>query len=181
VPGDLLTPRLGEAHHRGYLVEDIEATVGRLVEQLSAGPFLLVENVPLENVRSGEEPAEFVHNSAFGYCGGGPVELIETVRLAPARLEKAFSGPRPRIHHVAYAVPGAVVEDLRSELDRRGLVKYLSAQLGEVDNTFHDASASLGHDIEIQVDSTAFREFFETVRKGAQDWDGSDPLRPVGA
>lgn len=181
MPGDLLTPRLGKAHHHGYLVESIEATVERLVEQLAAGPFLLLENVPLENIRSGDEPAEFVHNSAFGYCGGDPVELIETVHLAPDRLEKAFSGPRPRIHHVAYAVPRAVVEDLRSELDRRGLPTYLSAQLGEGGNTFHDASALLGHDIEIQVDSAEFREFFEMVRRGAQDWDGSDPLRPAGA
>jgi methylmalonyl-CoA/ethylmalonyl-CoA epimerase len=169
------------AHHYGYLVEDIEATVERLVDQLGAGPFFLIENVPLENIQSGDEPAEFVHNSAFGYCGGGPVELIETVRLAPDRLEKAFSGPRPRIHHVAYAMPRGVVEDLRSELDRRGLPKYLSAQLGEVENTFHDGSALLGHDIEIQVDSAEFREFFEMVRTGAEDWDGSEPLRPLAA
>lgn len=178
---DLLTPRLGRAHHHGYLVEDIEATVERLTGQLGAGPFFLIENVPLENIRSGDEPAEFVHNSAFGYCGDDPIELIETVRLAPDRVATAFSGPRPRTHHVAYAMPRAVVEDLRDELDRRGLGRYLSAQLGEVENTFHDASASLGHDIEIQVGSTEFREFFELVRGGAQDWDGSDPLRPVAA
>jgi hypothetical protein len=181
VPGDSLASQLGKAHHHGYLVEDIEATVRRLVEQFGAGPFFLIENVPLENLRSGGEVAEFVHNSAFGYCGGDPVELIETVRLAPDRVEKAFSGSRPRVHHVAYAVPRAEVEALRGELDRRGLPTYLSAQLGEVENTFHDASASLGHDVEIQVDSAEFREFFEMVRGGAEDWDGSDPLRPVGA
>jgi hypothetical protein len=179
VPGDLLTPQLGKAHHHGYLVEDIEATVEQLVEQLGAGPFILIENVPLENIRSSDESAEFVHNSAFGCCGDDPVELIETAHLAPDRVEEAFSGPRPRIHHVAYAVPRGVVEDLRNELDQRGLPRYLSAQLGEVENTFHDASASLGHDIEIQVDSAEFREFFGMVRGGAEDWDGSDPLRPV--
>jgi methylmalonyl-CoA/ethylmalonyl-CoA epimerase len=181
VSGDLLASQLGKAHHHGYLVEDIEATVGRLVEQFGAGPFFLIENVPLENLRSGDEVAEFVHSSAFGYCGDDPVELIETVRLAPDRVEKAFSGSRPRVHHVAYAVPRAEVEALRGALDRRGLSTYLSAQLGEVENTFHDASASLGHDVEIQVDSAEFREFFEMVRGGAEDWDGSDPLRRVGA
>jgi hypothetical protein len=36
VPGDSLTPPLGDAHHHGYLVEDIEATVERLVEGLGA-------------------------------------------------------------------------------------------------------------------------------------------------
>jgi methylmalonyl-CoA/ethylmalonyl-CoA epimerase len=181
VPGDLLTPPLGEAHHHGYLVEDIEATVARLVEGLGAGPFFLVENVQLGNLQSRDEPAEWVHSSAFGYCGGGPVELTQTVRMAPDRVEKAFSGPRPRLHHIAYAVPGEVVEELRGELDRRGMPTYLSAQTGDVDNTFHDASALLGHDLEIHVDSEEFRGLFEMVHSGAQDWDGSDPLRRVGA
>ena len=44
-PADVLRP-LGGAHHYGYVVESIEATVERLAEQLGAGPFFLVENVP---------------------------------------------------------------------------------------------------------------------------------------
>jgi hypothetical protein len=68
---------------------------------------------------------------------------------------------------------------LRRSLDERGLSQYLSAQLGEVDMTFHDASAALGHDIEIHVDSEGLRDFFEMVSGGAQGWDGSQPLRPV--
>jgi methylmalonyl-CoA/ethylmalonyl-CoA epimerase len=179
VPEDLSRPQLGEPHHSAYLVEDIEATVNSLVDQLAAGPFFLVENVPLENVLSRGEPAEFVHNSAFGFCGGGAIELIEAVSLAPERVEREFSGPRPRIHHVAYAVPPTAVADLRSRLDERGMPAYLSSQLGEVDSTLHDASAVLGHDIEIHVDGEGLRAFFEMVRGGAVDWDGSEPLRPV--
>jgi Glyoxalase/Bleomycin resistance protein/Dioxygenase superfamily len=160
-------------------VEDIDATVSRLVDQLGAGPFFLIESVPLENVLSRGEPAEFVHNSAFGYCGGGAIELIEAVSLAPERVEKGFSVPRPGIHHVGYAVPPTEVADLRRSLDERGLSQYLSAQLGEVEMTFHDASAALGHDIEIHVDSEGLRDFFEMVSGGAEGWDGSEPLRPV--
>jgi hypothetical protein len=69
--------------------------------------------------------------------------------------------------------------DLRRELEDRGLPKYLSAQLGEIDITFHDASASLGHDIEIHVDSKGLRDSFQMVREGAEAWDGSEPLRPA--
>jgi hypothetical protein len=76
-------------------------------------------------------------------------------------------------------VPPTEVADLRSSLDERGLPQYLSAQLGEVDMTLHDASAALGHDIEIHVDSEGLRGFFEMVRGGAEGWDGSEPLRPV--
>jgi hypothetical protein len=176
---DLFRPQLGEPHHFAYVVADIEATVNRLAGQLGAGPFFLVERVPLENLRSRDEPAEFVHNSAFGSYSGGTIELIETISLAPERVKKGFSGPRPGIHHIGYAVAPTEVVDLRSSLDQRGLPQYLSAQLGETDNTFHDASASLGHDIEIHVDCQGLRGFFEMVRGGAEGWDGSEPLRPV--
>jgi hypothetical protein len=179
VPEDLFRPQLGDPHHYAYLVEDIEATVNRLVEQLGAGPFFLIESVPLENVLSRGEPAEFAHDSAFGRCGGGVVELIEAVRLTPARVEKGFSGPRPRVHHVAYAVPQTEVADLRTSLDERGLPEYLSAQLAGAEMTLHDASVTLGHDIEIHVDSEGLRGFFEMVSAGAEGWDGSEPLRPV--
>jgi methylmalonyl-CoA/ethylmalonyl-CoA epimerase len=179
MPEDRFRPPLGEAHHYGYVVEDIEATVERLAEQLGAGPFFLVENVPLENITSRGESAEFVHHSAFGCCGDGPIELMQMVRLFPERVEARFSGPRPRVHHVAWVVPPASVANVRRELEDRGLPEYLSSQLGEVNSTLHDASSSLGHDIEIHVENQGLRDFFEMVRAGAEGWDGSEPLRPV--
>jgi methylmalonyl-CoA/ethylmalonyl-CoA epimerase len=179
MPDDLFRPQLGRPHHCGYAVDSIEATVERLVEQLGAGPFFLVENVPLENVLSRGEPAEFAHHSAFGFCGDAPIELLDIARGAPERVEARCSGPRPRIHHVAYVLPRAAAKDLRRSLDERGAPEYLSSQLGELDMTFHDASAALGHDLEIHVDNPGLRGFFEMVRGAAEEWDGSEPLRPA--
>lgn len=179
MPEDLFRPQLGEPHHHAYLVDDIEATVDRLVHQLGAGPFFLIENVPLENLLSRGEPAEFVHHSAFGSCGGGVIELMQTVSLAPERVEQGFSGPRPRIHHIAYVLAPGEVGDVRASLEERGLPAYLSARNGEVDNTFHDASAVLGHDLEIHLDSQGLRDVFAMVTGAAEGWDGSEPLRPV--
>jgi hypothetical protein len=180
VPEGLFRPQLGEPHHCAYVVDDIEATVRRLIDQVGAGPFFLIENVPLENVRSRGEPAEFVHNSAFGYWGGGAIELLEVRSVAPERVQKGFSGPRPRIQHVAYVLPPAEVAEVRRALDDRGLTEYLSSQLGDVETTLHDASAALGHDIEIHADNEGLRGFFAMVRAAADGWDGAEPLRPVG-
>ena len=176
---ELFRPNLGAPHHRAYLVEDIEATVDRLVEQLGAGPFFVIERVPLENALSRGEPAEFVHNSAFGACGGEVIELIQAISLAPERVEKRFSGPRPRIHHVAYVVPPTEVADVRRSLDEHGLPEYLISRLGDVDTTLHDASATLGHDIEMHGDNEGLRGFFAMVSGAAEEWDGSEPLRAV--
>ena len=179
LPKDLFRAQLGEPHHHAYVVDDLEATVNRLVDQLGAGPFFLIENVPLEDVLSRGEPAEFVHNSAFGSCDGSAIELIEVVSLAPERVERGFSGARPRIQHVGYVVPATEVADLRSSLDERGLTQYLSSELGGVETTLHDASATLGHDIEIHVDNQGLHGFFSMVSGAAEGWDGSEPLRPV--
>jgi methylmalonyl-CoA/ethylmalonyl-CoA epimerase len=179
VPEGPSTPRLGEPHHHAYVVDDIEATVTRLVDRLGAGPFFLIENVPLENVHSRGEPAEFAHHSAFGQGPGGPIELIQPLSLAPARVEEGFAAPRPRLQHVGYAVPETEVAGLRSSLDVRGLTEYLSSQLGEVENTLHEASPVLGHDVEILVDSQGLRDFFGMVRGAAEGWDGSEALRIV--
>ncbi len=164
MPEDLFTPQLGEPHHHAYVVEDIEATVNRLVDQLGAGPFFFIEGVPLEDVLSRGEPAEFAHNSAFGSCGDGVIELIQAVSLAPERVEKRFSGPRPRVHHVAYVLPPAEVADVRASLDERGVPQYLSSQFGGVETTLHDASATLGHDLEIHVENEGLRGFFAMVK-----------------
>jgi hypothetical protein len=179
VPKDVFRPRLGRPHHHAYLVDDIEATVEALAEKLGAGPFFLVEGVPLENVLSRGEPAEFAHDSAFGLCGDGALELIRPIRLAPDRVEARFAGGGPRIHHVGYVVPADSARALRDELDERNLPAYLSSRLGELDATLHDASALLGHDLEIHVENDGLREFFGLVRAAAEGWDGSSPLRPA--
>jgi hypothetical protein len=177
VPEDLFRPQLGEPHHIAYVVEDIGTTVGRLAETLGAGPFFLVERVPLENVVSRDEPAEFVHDAAFGACGDGVIELTQTARLGPERVERRFAAPWPRVHHVAYVVPPTEVDALRSALDERGLGQYLSSWFGGVETTLHDASAALGHDIEIHEENEGLNGFFGMVSGAADGWDGSDQLR----
>jgi methylmalonyl-CoA/ethylmalonyl-CoA epimerase len=176
---DVLGLRLGKPHHCAYLVEDIEASVEGLVVRLGAGPFFLVQNVPLENVLSRGEPAEFRHSSAFGSLGEAVIELIQPARLAPFRVEERFAGPRPRIQHVAYVLPSESVREVRSELDARDVPAYLSSQLGALDTTLHDAAALLGHDLEIHADVEGLHQFFAMVRAAAEGWDGSEPLRPA--
>jgi methylmalonyl-CoA/ethylmalonyl-CoA epimerase len=179
MPTDLTLPGLGPAHHRAYLVESIAGTVARLVEQFGAGPFFALENVPMENVTSRGEVAQFSHSSAFGHLGNDPIELMETNRLSPARVAERFSGTRPRLHHIAWVVPASSVEQVRDALETHGAPEYLRGNLDEIDLSFHDGSASLGHDVEIHADVEGLRGFFTMLREAAESWDGSDPLRPA--
>jgi hypothetical protein len=173
---------LGQIHHLAYVVEEIEPAARRLNEQFGAGPFFHLEQVPVVDVTSRGEPAEFVHGSAFGLCNGLPVELMQIERLAPARAAERFASPvTPRFHHIAYAVPPATLGAVREQMEAAGLPEYLHARFGEdVDFTYHDASASLGHDLEIHADSEGLRGFFAMFAEAADGWDGStDLIRPA--
>jgi hypothetical protein len=110
------------------------------------------------------------------------VELMVIDRMAPPRAADRFAGTTfPRFHHIAYAVPLAEVDGIRGELESSGLPEYLHARFGDdVDFTYHDCSASLGHDIEVHVDSEGLRGFFAMFKEAAADWDGeTDLLRPA--
>jgi len=173
---------LGKIHHLAYVVEEIPAAARRLNEQFGAGPFFFIDVVPVADVTSRGEPAEFVHASAFGICNEVPVELMVIDRLAPQRAAERFAGATfPRFHHIAYAVPAAEVETTRAALESSGLPEYMHAHFGDdVDFTYHDGSASLGHDIELHVDSDGLRGFFAMFEGAAADWDGTtDLLHPA--
>ncbi len=177
-------PDLGQIHHLAYVVDAIEPAVRRLNEQFGAGPFFYLEDVPVEDVSSRGEPAEFVHGAAFGVCNGRPTELIQVARLEPERVSERFRGNgdgTPRLQHVGYAVPSETRETVLAELTARGLPEYLSSRLGDVESSLHDAGAAFGHDIELHADSEGLRGFFSMVREAAAGWDGSDPLRPPPA
>jgi methylmalonyl-CoA/ethylmalonyl-CoA epimerase len=179
MPADLTLPGLGPVHHRAYLVESIEDTASRLVQQFGAGPFFVLEDVRFGSVTSRGEAAEFSHSSAFGHLGGDPIELMEVRELSPARVAERFSGPRPRLHHLAWAMPPSSVEQVREALETHGAPAYLRAGLGDIDSSLHDTSATLGHDVEIHADVETLRGFFEMFREAAENWDGSDPIRPA--
>jgi len=169
---------LGPIHHLAYVVDDLEAAAKSLNEQFGAGPFLYLDEVPVEDVTSRGEPAEFLHGSAFGMCNGVPVELMVIAKMAPERAAERFAGATPGLHHVAYAVPVAERDAIQAELESAGLPEYLGARFGEdVVFTYHDGSGSLGHDIELHADSEGLRGFFSMIEGAAEGWDGSDLMR----
>jgi Glyoxalase/Bleomycin resistance protein/Dioxygenase superfamily len=116
----------GPIHHLAYVVEDLEATVERLVAELGAGPFFVLRDVAFEQVTSRGEPATFDHDSAFGQCGALPIEVMQLKRLEPERVREGFSLPPPQLHHAAYVVAPERLAQARDDLERRGLPAYLT-------------------------------------------------------
>jgi Glyoxalase/Bleomycin resistance protein/Dioxygenase superfamily len=170
-------PFHGPVHHLAYVVEDLEASVQRLVKELGAGPFFVLRDVQFERVSSRGEPATFEHDSAFGQCGAVPIEVMQLKRLEPERVREGFAQAPPRLHHTAYVVAPERLAASREDLERRGLPAFLHTTTGDVDSTLHDAAHTLGHHVELHADSEMLRGLFAMVHEASVEWEGSDPLR----
>ena len=120
-------PDLGPIHHFAYVVEAIEPAARRLHEQFGAGPFFHLEEVPVEDVTSGGEPAVFKHGSAFGICNGVPVELMEIAQIEPQRADERFRGSADGAPATRHGTLGRAVQHHRlrgaGQLSSRGATR----------------------------------------------------------
>jgi Glyoxalase/Bleomycin resistance protein/Dioxygenase superfamily len=165
-------------HHIGYVVDDLETAARRLSAATGAGPFLMLEHVPLAAASYRGAPAHYDHSTAFAQWGPVIVEISQIHAAEPTGLREFFTaGRHPAVGHVAWLVDDLDGESARLEDAGCGLVH--SGSSGPVRANWHDGGPLFGHPIEVHRRGTALLGFYETITAAARDWDGSDPLRPA--
>lgn len=159
-----------------YHVPDPESAARRFARELGWGPFFLMEHIPLASCRYRGQPGVFDHTSAYGQAGEMMVELITQHGDAPSALRDLYRSDETGVHHVAYFVPD--LTDALNELRSRGVALALEAvTTGGVAFAMADLSADLGHMLELYEQRDDLQKFYAYVRRAAQSWDGSDPVR----
>ncbi|WP_410675856.1 VOC family protein [Amycolatopsis sp. cmx-4-68] len=177
-PNDPPTPFALPVHHVAYAVPDLEAAIEHAARTLGAGPFLLLEDIPLQ-VTSRGEPARFLHSSAFGRCGALALELMQIKDTAPDRITGTVPATRPGLHHFGYVTSSP--DEVRAQLEAMGIPAFLEAVLGDIAFTMHDATHLWGHSVEVHADTPGIRAFWRDVHESSAGWDGRDPIRRPGA
>ena len=162
--------------HVGYSVDSIERAIDFLAEAFGAGPFFLMTNIRIPELRSAAGPIVWEHSAAFGQCGNMNIELQQTDKLQPANAFGATYERRNQFNHVAYVVDD--LEQERRRLDEMGLELLFEATNGPHESVLYDAPL-LGHTIEVHKDFRLFQEFRAVMTDAAEGWDGKDRLRPV--
>jgi catechol 2,3-dioxygenase-like lactoylglutathione lyase family enzyme len=159
-----------------YHVPDPQAAAETYAREFGWGPFFLMEHIALERSLYRGRPETFDHSSAYGQAGDVMVELITQHNEGPSALRDLYARDETGIHHVAYFVP-----DLNAALDEfrgRGAAIALDGRtVTGVDFAMVDLSATLGHMLELYEPGDDLRRFYAYVRRSAEAWDGSRPLR----
>jgi catechol 2,3-dioxygenase-like lactoylglutathione lyase family enzyme len=164
-------------HHLGYVVEDLEAAIPRVIATLQTGPFFLIEHLRFDETTYLGAPAEYDHSSAFAARGDTLIELTQVHDAQPPALRAALGG-RLGLGHVAW-----LADDLDAETARlaaTGLQPFHSGRTGPASAVWFDGTALLGHHVEVLQSAPPLLSFYAEVRAAAEDWDGTDPIRRRG-
>ena len=155
-----------------YAVDDVRTAAQRWIDD-GVGPFFVLDHIGLRVARVRGEPGTFDHSSAYSWWGSVMVELI----CQHDRGSDPVVGPSG-LHHVAFFV--ADFDNASRSLNGRGYPEALYAETSAgMPFAFHDATATLGHHVEIYERVERIAAFYDMVRAASLDWDRSDPLRTL--
>jgi len=176
-------PRLNPLPVRqlAYYVPDIETAARAHSAAFGSGPYFAFRHVPLtRSVHRGSQRV-FDHSSLYGQWGDMMLEFVEVHSTDPSAFSDVFptGSGRHGLHHTA-----VMVDHLDSAIERFAAQAMPLAQLSETTTgtrfAFVDATATLGHMIELYEASEGLVGFYDMVRTAAKDWDGSDVIRELG-
>ncbi len=145
-----------------YFVPDIHAAAEYWAAQRGAGPFLVMENIPLDNAVYRGNDARLDHSSAYGQLGDVMIELVQQNDPGPSAFRDMYDEGEQGLHHMAQ-----FAQNLEEEINRyqsEGFECCFQASAGEVGFAFIDTRSALGHMVELYQDCEAIRGFYDLVR-----------------
>ena len=171
----------GTVRQNGYVVRDIEAAMKHWTEVLAVGPFFYLEEAPIDAFRYRDEASKLRVSIALANWGPLQSELIQQRNDAPSMYRDFLAAGREGLQHVACWTE-RFDEDL-ARLVGLGHPVGQSGQAGGPDGRFvyFDTEAHPGTVVELSEISGSKGRVFEHIAEAARTWDGSDPIRRIGA
>ena len=159
-----------------YHVPDPATAAAEYTRRYGWGPFFLMEHIPLASCLYRGQPGTFDHSSAYGQAGDIMVELITAHGTSPNLFNEPGAPPPYSLHHVAHFAKDFEAELAAHEAQGEPVAMRALTTTG-VEFAMVDTRARLGHYLELYPPVPALVGFYSYVKKAANGWDGSNPLR----
>lgn len=172
----------GAVRQVGYVVRDIEKTMEEWV-RLGVGPWFYSEDVVSTSYRYyGATQAPPKLSIALANSGGLQIELIQQRDDTPSLYRDSLLRNGEVAQHVAYWTADRFADICRQLLESghiEGHAGQMGAGMGPYAYFVHPDHPSVM--IEVSDTSGGKAQLFELIQKAALVWDGTDPIRRIGA
>ena len=165
-----------------YFVPDIQKAAAEHATLFGSGPFFVLENIALSRCEHRGVKSHLDHSSAYGQWGDLMIEFVQQNNPGPSVFHDVYpeGSGRQGLHHVAI-----FVDDLKVAIagyESEGFPTALYAKVkGGTAFAMIDTTNTNGHMLELYEPSAMLVGFYEMVAAAAKDFDGSDPVRKLGA
>ncbi len=168
--------QIGPVMQIAFVPADFDAALKHWTEVMGVGPFFLLENLKLEDLRYRGASSDCVITVALAYWGDIQVELIRQENEAPSIYRDMPN--HGAMHHVCL-----VTDDLakaRATAIAVGAEILVEAKIGGDGAVFYaDVGGYPGGIVEV-LQPPSGADLFAMMRNAARGWDGSDPIRKLG-
>lgn len=168
-------PLFGPVMQLGFVVPDLELAIEHWIRKVGIGPFYVLSHVQFAEAIYRGKPTGADISVGLAQWGEVQVELIQQFNDAPSIYRDFPYRDRGGLQHV-----GVMTASVADDLARLRPLGVEAVQGGSTANGIRFAYVSTdyypGAMIEL-IEHGPIDEFFAMVRKSAQDWDGSNPVR----
>lgn len=169
--------RIGPVMQIAFVPQDFDAALRHWTQVMGVGPFFLLENVKLEEMRYRGQPSDCVFTIALAYWGDIQIELIRQEDDAPSIYRDLPN--HGAMHHVCVLTDDIVAASATALA--AGAEILVEAKVGADGGVFYaDTKGYPGGIVEVLQPASGGREFFAMMKAASRHWDGADPVRGLG-
>ena len=167
----------GPIRQMGYVVPDIEDAMRHWTRALRIGPFYYAESAPIHELNYRGTASDVKASVAIAYSGNMQIALVQQRNDAPSTFLDFMNEGCSGLHHV-----GFFSRNFDRDLHRAreaGLDVLQTSSVGDGDEKI----AILGPADAVRpraaliATSDSNRDLFHMIKKEAERWDGSGPVR----
>ncbi len=169
----------GKVCQNGYVVRDIQAAMDHWINVLGVGPWFYIPQVKTDWFRYRGADSDVEMSIALANSGDLQIELIQQRNEAPSMYKEFLDAGHEGLQHMSYWT-----DDYQRLYDKALGLGYTVGHEGQIGGeqgrfAYFDTQTHPGTVIEISDTSGNKGRMFGHIRKAAQSWEGSDPIRLV--
>ncbi|REF73302.1 VOC family protein [Paracoccus versutus] len=177
-PAAMLRGIFGDAAQLSYVVNDLDATLRFWTENLGVGPFVVIEDAAKDRIIAYRGQRSRVTMSlAFSYVGNVQIELVTARSTDPTPWTDFLASGREGLHHMGFWPSDHAAACARLDALGFALSTRIETEDGKLSAAYFEGPAHFGHMVELAPDSPARMRYFGGIRKLAETWDGTRPVR----
>lgn len=170
--------RLGPVMQLAWLPRDFDAALHHWTRVMGVGPFFLMENIALEDMRYLGQPTSAVFSLALAYWGDTQIELIRPENDAPSIYSGDYA-VRDRLHHTCLLLDD--IADAYAACAEQGAKILVEGKVGDSGYVIYaDPGGGPGSVVEMLQPQPGTAELFGMMKQAAASWDGTNPVRKLG-